>query len=115
MCRYGDGVNIGDGSQMNDFEEVQGIDEQIAALQARKKELLESKRKDVLKEIKQAIQIYGFTVNELGLSGSSKKRQPRYANPNDTNQTWSGGARPKWLKEYIAGGGKLEDCLVKKN
>lgn len=100
---------------MNNLEEVQGIDEQIAALQARKRELLENKRKEVLKEIKRAIQIYGFTVNELGLSGSSKKRQPRYANPNDPDQTWGGGARPKWLKEYMARGGKLEDCLIKKN
>jgi len=97
---------------MSSFEEIQGIDDQIAALQVRKKELLESKRKDALKEIRKAVQVYGFTASELGLTGNGKKRVPRYANPNDSGQTWSGGARPKWLKEYLAKGGKIEDCLI---
>lgn len=97
---------------MSSLEEIQGIDDQIAALQARKKELLESKRKDALREIRKTIQVYGFTASELGLAGNSKKRIPRYANPNDPGQTWSGGARPKWLKEYLAKGGKIEDCLI---
>lgn len=38
---------------------------------------------------------------------------PRYCNPNDPNQTWTGyGRRPLWLKKYIAEGGSLEDTIL---
>lgn len=41
-------------------------------------------------------------------------RQRRYVNPNNPALEWSGrGARPKWLKEYLAGGGNLADLEAK--
>lgn len=99
---------------MSNIPEVQSIDEQIAVLQAKKKELLEGKRKDALKEVKQTIQTFGFTASELGLtSGTGKKRDAKYANPADPSQTWGGGAKPKWVIEHLAKGGSLDDLKIK--
>ncbi|MDO4643466.1 MAG: H-NS histone family protein [Cardiobacteriaceae bacterium] len=38
---------------------------------------------------------------------------PRYHNPADHNQTWSGmGRQPQWYREYIARGGNEQDLLI---
>jgi DNA-binding protein H-NS len=35
---------------------------------------------------------------------------PRYRNPSDTSQTWSGrGRQPRWLQQELAGGKSLDD------
>ncbi|WP_375591625.1 H-NS family nucleoid-associated regulatory protein [Chitiniphilus eburneus] len=34
-----------------------------------------------------------------------------YINPNDSTQTWSGrGRQPQWVVDYLAQGGRLDDC-----
>jgi DNA-binding protein H-NS len=39
---------------------------------------------------------------------------PKYRNPNDASQTWAGrGLQPRWLKEAIKSGKKLESFLIK--
>ncbi len=52
----------------------------------------------------------------LGDPGSSDRRscvRPKYRNPDDPDQTWSGrGRMALWLREKIEAGGKLEDFLV---
>lgn len=49
--------------------------------------------------------------------GRSAPKKPKYRNPNNPDDTWTGlGAtsrRPKWVVEYEAAGGKIEDCLIK--
>ncbi len=101
---------------MSELKEVQTIDEQIEALQAKKRTLLAGQRKDALHNARQAIHTFGLTAAELGLSGAAtkKKRQPKYANPTDAGQTWGGGAQPKWVKEHLAKGGTLSDLLIKR-
>ncbi len=40
--------------------------------------------------------------------------KPKYRNPEDPSQTWSGrGKRARWLEEKLAAGAKLEDFAVK--
>lgn len=44
-----------------------------------------------------------------------KKRivQPKYADPNNPEQTWSGrGRKPAWVQELLDSGAKLEDFTV---
>lgn len=37
----------------------------------------------------------------------------KYANPEDSNQTWSGrGRKPKWAAKHVKDGGKLIDLLI---
>lgn len=43
------------------------------------------------------------------------KVAPKYRNPANAKETWTGrGRQPRWLAELIAGGKKLEDFLIAK-
>ena len=45
---------------------------------------------------------------------TARKVMPRYRNPLDLSQTWSGrGMKPKWLTEQMAQGRTLEEFLIK--
>ena len=55
-----------------------------------------------------------------GLRGKARGRGPRgpvppkYRNPKDPSQTWAGrGLQPRWLKEAIKSGKKLEAFLIR--
>ena len=64
---------------------------------------------------REAIKPYGVSLNELlkGAVGTRGKAAPIYRNPRNPKQTWSKrGRQPKWVNEYIAGGGKLEDMRI---
>ena len=44
-----------------------------------------------------------------------KPVEPRYRNPADSDETWTGrGKQPRWLAAKIAEGAKLEDFLINK-
>lgn len=101
-------------------DDIQVIEQQIADLQQRKKLLLDGQRFEVLRDVKNNVRLFGFTASELGLGAglhsAARKAEAKYANPADTSQTWHGGKgpRPKWIRAFFAGGGKLEDILIKK-
>lgn len=67
------------------------------------------------KAIEDMVEEAGFTLDEVMQATASKKRTvaPKYQNPADPSQTWSGrGRKPGWVEELIASGGNLEDCLI---
>lgn len=74
-------------------------------------------RKRIEKEIKDA----GFTVDDVfGRRGRGRtatrrgKVPPKFRNPADPTQTWSGrGKRPHWFKAALAKGKKEKDLLIK--
>jgi DNA-binding protein H-NS len=44
---------------------------------------------------------------------SPQKRPVKYVNPSDESETWTGrGHRPRWLKQKLADGHRVEDFLV---
>jgi DNA-binding protein H-NS len=46
----------------------------------------------------------------------SKKRDAKYRNKNNQNETWSGhGRKPKWVEDWIMNGNSLEDLLIEKS
>jgi DNA-binding protein H-NS len=100
--------------------DISELDKQIADLIAQKESILNSKRQEVLQQVKTMIAQYSLTAGELGfrtkgkLSGESGKAPPKYANPANPIQSWAGGkgARPKWVKEHLANGGSLDDLLI---
>ncbi len=107
------------------FDDLQTIEQQIADLQKKKKSLLDNQRGAVLKETRQNIRLYGFSVTELGLgagvpAASTKADRPKpeakYYNPANPEQTWHGGKgpRPKWVAEFLASGRNMEEILIKK-
>jgi DNA-binding protein H-NS len=91
------------GMSMNDLLELEkNVQKAKAALE--KKRVLEAR-----KAIESAAREYGLTVDEvLGASasaGSAQKGAPRYANPDNPEQTWTGrGRQPAWYKAAIAAG-----------
>jgi DNA-binding protein H-NS len=101
--------------------ELQTIEQQIAQLQAKKQEILNSKRNTALEETRNNVRLYGFTSAELGLGKSAAqvtekpKAAAKYVNPANTTQTWAGGKGPipKWVKEHEARGGSRESLLIK--
>ncbi len=59
----------------------------------------ERERANVKREMTALAEKHGFTPRELfGGRGKGKSVAPKYANPDDRSQTWTGrGRRPRWL------------------
>jgi len=79
----------------------------------------ERARRDALKAVEKAAAEFGFSFGELSGKGKPKaapkatkkkskakaKAAPKYRNPADPEQTWSGrGRQPFWFKEAVTGG-----------
>lgn len=68
-----------------------------------------------LAEAKRAAELaakeHGFSLDEVyQAAGKGSKGAPKYANPTDPSQTWTGrGRKPNWLIEAMDNGTKLED------
>lgn len=73
------------------------------------------KKREALAELEKKAAELGFSLSELtGKAGKVKKvSPPKYRNPNDPDQTWTGRGRiPLWMKEYEAKGGSRDDALI---
>jgi len=84
------------------------------------KKLALTERKDALKAARLAAQEHGFDLEEL-LSGdasakkgkSSAKNPPKYRNPENTDQTWSGrGRKPQWIIAAQDAGVDIADFAI---
>jgi DNA-binding protein H-NS len=83
-------------------------------------------RRNALRAAEDAVREHGFTLNELapfvGQSGGRGRRRgeaqgpagaPRYRNPDNPDQTWSGrGRRPRWVHEAEAAGRSLDTMRI---
>ena len=75
-------------------------------------------KREARKAAEKAAAKFGFSLAELtGAAGKSKKSvasaAPKFANPEDPSQTWSGrGRQPQWYKDAITAGKKQEDLAV---
>ena len=86
------------------------IDKALADDHARQK-------KDALKAAEAAARKHGHSLAELmGPKTSGRKKsaaKPKYRHPENPTVTWSGrGRRPKWIKEALANGTRLEEFLI---
>lgn len=74
-------------------------------------------RRNVSAQMKQLASSIGMTVEEiLGLEMAKKAKtqgQPKYQNPENPQQTWTGrGKRPNWMKEALEKGKTLEELEI---
>ena len=55
-----------------------------------------------------------FTLEEILAAKKTRKPvAPKYQNPNDASQTWTGrGRRPRWVEEHMASGGTLSSAAI---
>lgn len=90
--------------------------EQIQALQREAEKARHAEVQSVIKRIKEAIVAYGLTAQDLGFAppapaaaGGRRRsaRPPKYRD--QAGNVWSGrGPRPRWLKEALRQGARLE-------
>lgn len=110
--------------EMTTYIELQ---KQIESLQKEAEALKDRERSGVIERMREAIDVYDITPSELGFGANkraaqkgSKKSGGRNAGASKRNRTaaysdkegntWGGrGPRPKWLKDALAAGAKLED------
>lgn len=93
------------------------LDELIARAETRKQELLREKSDSAREKIAALAKAEGFTVEELFGAGKGHKTRrpakPKYRNPADHEQTWSGrGKRPRWFNASLAAGKSDKDLLI---
>ncbi|SMH48941.1 H-NS family nucleoid-associated regulatory protein [Maritimibacter sp. HL-12] len=89
-------------------------------------------RRAALEAAKKAAKAHGFSLEELTDGSTAKKPTPakpaaakkpkgdgrakvapKYRNPNDPEQTWTGrGRAPKWVEAHLAAGGSKDDLLI---
>ncbi len=72
-------------------------------------------RKKALAEADAVVRQHGFTIDQL-LGKSSRSGRvvaPKYANPADPSQTWTGrGRKPRWVVEALEAGKTLDDLAI---
>ena len=77
-------------------------------------------RKEGLEKIKSIAAEYGLSSDELKtlsaankVSGKRGSVAPKYRDPLDANNTWTGrGRKPKWVEAYLATGGALDAIAI---
>lgn len=76
---------------------------------------------NALSSLKAEAKKMGFSLDELTGTTSEprtapkrrKKVEPKYANPADTSQTWTGrGRRPAWVVEALEAGASMDDLTI---
>lgn len=98
------------------MDDLQRIQDEIANLQKQAEHMIAQRKTVVIEEIKAKIKAFGLTAKDLGVTDKSTQRAgivvPIKYQLND--QTWTGrGRQPKWVDEYVAAGGNLDDVRVK--
>jgi len=85
------------------------IDRAIATYEDRKK-------KEALAELEETARKLGYSLNELTALGAAKARKPvapKYANPENAAETWTGrGRKPKWVTAALDTGKSLEELAI---
>ncbi|MEZ5684424.1 MAG: H-NS histone family protein [Paracoccaceae bacterium] len=76
----------------------------------------ERKKKEAAKQLEEKARELGYSLNELVNLAPAKTRKPvapKYANPADAAQTWTGrGRKPIWVQEALASGKTLDDLKI---
>ncbi|MCK0150575.1 H-NS histone family protein [Marivita sp. S6314] len=76
----------------------------------------ERRKAEAKKAAESAAKEYGFSLDEL-LGGTGKKTgskgAPKYRNPDDASQTWTGkGRKPNWVNAALDAGKSLDDLKI---
>lgn len=99
-----------DALSLNELKALRSkIDRAIATYEDRKK-------KEALAELEEMARRMGYPLAEILAVAGAKPRKtvaPKYANPEDPSETWTGrGRKPKWVEAALASGKSLEDLTI---
>ena len=74
------------------------------------------KKREALAVLEEQARQMGFSIAELTGAKIARTRAaatPKYANPTDRSETWSGrGRKPRWFADALAAGAAPESLLV---
>lgn len=75
------------------------------------------RRQEALAAAEAAAKSAGYSLKDLvGMSAGKTTKSinpPKYRNPDDQDQTWSGrGRQPQWVKDALAANKSLDDLLI---
>jgi DNA-binding protein H-NS len=103
-------------------------DEQLRAIQARARELLDERVRSRIDEFRRIARDAGYELSLTrigeerrrrgsrdGMTGRRSEIAPKYRNPDNPSETWTGrGREPKWLQHQIASGKAKDDFLIER-
>ena len=93
------------------------LDELIKKAESRKHDIKRERASKVRDKVNALIKAEGFTFAELyggKRSGKRGKVAPKFRNPANHAETWSGrGKRPRWFNAALKAGKKEKDLLIK--
>lgn len=76
----------------------------------------ERKKRDAIRELEDKAKSLGFSLEELVGAKPARKRapaKPKYANPANKSETWTGrGRKPRWVEAALKAGRSLDDLAV---
>lgn len=77
---------------------------------------VDRRKKQALVELEETARKHGYSLSELtGVAGGRKRAPvaPKYANPADSSQTWSGrGRKPRWMEAALKAGKSVDDLTI---
>lgn len=101
------------------FSELRSLEKKVAKAVAK---FEEREKRKALAILKAEARKLGFSLSDLaGLDDKPRKAQkprgkvaPKYANPADKAQTWTGrGRRPLWVTDALEAGNSIDDLLIR--
>ncbi|MGJ8670050.1 MAG: H-NS family nucleoid-associated regulatory protein [Oceanococcus sp.] len=97
-----------------DVKQLVELQAKVQAEMARKKQ--ENKR-EVINQVKALLAENGMSLDDLpGRGGAGSSRPPvlpKYRNPKNPEQTWTGrGRKPLWVVEFLDKGGKMSKLAI---
>jgi len=96
------------------------LNELIQRAKARQEELAKERTSKLRDKISAMVKAEGFALEDV-FGGTARRRaggvrgkvKPKFRNPADPNQTWTGrGKRPRWYSAALAAGKKEKDLLI---
>lgn len=76
----------------------------------------ERKKLEAIKALEEVARSHGYTVEQLFGMKPGRKRvpaRPKYANPANRSETWTGrGRRPRWVEAALKSGKSLDDLAI---
>ena len=93
------------------------LDDLIVRARARQVELAKERATKLRAKISAMVKAEGFAIEDVFAGGRHhgvrRKVKPKYRNPADPSQTWTGrGKRPRWYAAALAAGKKERDLLI---